>query len=63
MKNSNIFDIVCEEGSKNKIWWRGRIECFSDSAPDYMAVFTQKSTLEIPLNPHNISVNELLRDS
>ena len=33
MKNDNIFDIICEEGSKNQIWWRGRIERFSDSAP------------------------------
>ena len=32
MKNDNIFDIICEEGSKNQIWWRGRIERFSDSA-------------------------------
>jgi hypothetical protein len=32
MKNGNTFDIICEEGSNDQIWWRGRIECFSDSA-------------------------------
>ena len=36
MKNDNIFDIICEEGSKNQIWWRGRIERFSDSDHTYI---------------------------
>jgi hypothetical protein len=28
MKNCNIFGIICEEGFKNEIWWRGKIERF-----------------------------------
>ena len=52
MKNDNIFDIICEEGSKNQIWWRGRIERFSDSAMTYK-------------NPHRFQygVFHLLKDN
>ena len=45
MKNDNIFDIICEEGSKNQIWWRGSIERFSDSA------YTPHMQNEICLSP------------
>jgi hypothetical protein len=32
MKKSALFGIICEEGPRTEILWRGRIECFSDSA-------------------------------
>ena len=47
-ENSNIFNIICEEGSQNQIWWRGRIERFSDSAhpsPPHSDMCAKKSPL------------------
>ena len=31
IRNDIIAQNNCEEGPTFKIWWRGRIECFSDS--------------------------------
>ena len=40
MKNGTNDWLICEEGSKTEFWWRGRIECFSDS------VFKQLTNVE-----------------